>query len=53
MHYCHGFQKIDKFFLFNKLPMKFSFHLMKAIDFLDAAIHIDVSRGMMLHSTLI
>ena len=20
IHYCHGFQKIDKFFLFNKLP---------------------------------
>lgn len=30
--------------------MKLTFHLMKAIDFLDMAIYIDISRGMMLHS---
>lgn len=41
------------FFLFNKLPYETCYHLMRAIDLLDMAIYIDISRGMTLHSILI
>lgn len=47
------FSKNRHFFFLINYPVKLVIHLMKAIDLLDMAIYIDISRGMMLYSILI